>query len=130
MRHTLLETFTGLRRHFSMALAVIVTMWVSLTLFGLGVLAAQQVELIKGRWYDKIEISVFLCSKDSSGDNCTPGEAATDEQRADVLLALESNPEVEHVFYQSPGEVFEEFREVYEDSPILASVTAEDMRLS
>ncbi len=128
MRHTLLETFTGLRRNFSMALAVIVTMWVSLTLFGLGVLAAQQVELIKGRWYDKIEISVFLCSKDSSGDNCTSGQAITDDERADVLSALEANPEVEQVFYQSPDEVFEEFKDVYKNSPVLASVTAEDMQ--
>lgn len=111
-----------------MAVAVIVTMWVSLTLFGLGVLAAEQVDLIKGRWYDKIEISVFLCSKDSSGDNCTKGQATTDAERDAISDFLNANQEVAQVFYQSQQEVFEEFREVYADSPILASVTAEDMQ--
>ena len=40
-----------------MTLAVIMTMWVSLSLFGAGLLASQQVNLMKGKWYDKIEIS-------------------------------------------------------------------------
>ena len=44
MRHTLREAWSGLRRNLSMTLAVIVTMWVSLTLFGGGLLGAQQVE--------------------------------------------------------------------------------------
>ena len=72
MRHTLREAVSGLRRNLSMTLAVIVTMWVSLTLFGVGLLAAQQVELIKGRWYDQIEITVFLCTADSSGMRRAP----------------------------------------------------------
>ena len=53
-----------------MTLAVVVTMWVSLTLFGAGLLAAQQVDLLKDDWYDKVEISVFLCVADSRGGNC------------------------------------------------------------
>lgn len=128
MRYTLLETFSGLRRNFSMALAIVVTMWVSLALFGMGILAAQQVDLIKGRWYDKIEITVFLCSKDSSGPTCTPGKPIAEDQLAAVRSALEVDPEVAQVFYQSPEEVFTEFKEVYRDSPILASVTADDMQ--
>ncbi|MEA5656697.1 MAG: ABC transporter permease, partial [Cutibacterium granulosum] len=60
MRHTLRETRNGLRRNVSMTIAVIVTMWVSLSLFGAALLAAQQVDLIKGKWYDKVEVSVFL----------------------------------------------------------------------
>ena len=128
MRHTLSEALSGLRRNASMTVAVVVTMWVSLSLFGLGLLAAQQVELIKGRWYDKIEITVFMCTADSSGDNCEPGEDATDAQRAAVRSTLESNPEVAQVYYQSKAEVFEEFKDAYADSPILASMSAENMQ--
>jgi len=58
-RHILSETRAGLRQNLTMTLAVIMTMWVSLSLFGAGLLASQQVDLMKGRWYDKIEISVF-----------------------------------------------------------------------
>ena len=128
MRHTLTETLSGLRRNVSMTLAVIVTMWVSLALFGVGILAAQQVDLIKGRWYDKIEITVFLCAADSTGGGCVEGQATTDAQRAAVRAALESNPEVQAVYYQGKPEVFEEFREAYADSPILATMTADDMQ--
>lgn len=128
MRHTLTETLSGLRRNVSMTLAVIVTMWVSLALFGVGILAAQQVDLIKGRWYDKIEITVFLCAADSKGGGCEAGRATTDAQRSAVRAALEANPEVQAVFYQSKAEVFEEFRLAYADSPILATMTADDMQ--
>ena len=38
MRHMLTETWSGLRRNASMTVAVIVTMWVSLTLFGIGLM--------------------------------------------------------------------------------------------
>ncbi len=38
MRHALTEVASGLRRNASMNVAILVTMWVSLTLFGLGVL--------------------------------------------------------------------------------------------
>lgn len=128
MRHTLREMWSGLRRNLSMALAVIVTMWVSLTLFGAGVMATQQVDLLKGRWYDKIEITAFLCTKDSKGRNCDPGQDATQAQKDAILKTLESNPEVAAVYYESKPETFEEFRRVYKDSPILESMTVDMMQ--
>ena len=67
-RHIFSETGAGLRQNLTMTLAVIMTMWVSLSLFGAGLLASQQVDLMKGRWYDKIEISIFLCTADVQGD--------------------------------------------------------------
>ena len=42
MRHTLREMWSGLRRNASMNLAVVVTMLVSLTLFGAGLLVTQR----------------------------------------------------------------------------------------
>jgi cell division transport system permease protein len=111
-----------------MTLAVIVTMWVSLTLFGVGLLATQQVDLLKGRWYDKIEITVFLCTPDSKGKNCEPGLDATQAQKDAVRTTLVDNPEVAQVFYETKAETFEEFKEVYKDSPILESMTVDMMQ--
>lgn len=128
MRHTLRETWSGLRRNASMTIAVIVTMWVSLSLFGIGLLAAQQVDLLKGRWYDKIEVTVFLCTEDSRGVNCDPGAGTTDAQRTEIEAALRANPEVETVYYESKAEAFAEFQEVYADSPILAAMTVDMMQ--
>jgi cell division transport system permease protein len=73
-----------LRQNLTMTLAVIMTMWVSLSLFGRGLLASQQVELMKGRWYDKIEISIFLCAKDTRGDQCDPGQDVTQAQKDEI----------------------------------------------
>jgi cell division transport system permease protein len=129
MRHTLTETWSGLRRNASMTLAVVVTMWVSLTLFGAGLLVAQQVDRLKDDWYDKVEISVFLCVPDSSGSNCTKGEAATDAQRADIEQALRSNPEVAEVFYETKEQAYQQFREYYANNdPILKSTTVDMMQ--
>jgi cell division transport system permease protein len=128
MRHTLREAWSGLRRNLSMTFAVIVTMWVSLTLFGGGLLGAQQVELLKGRWYDKIEISVFLCVADSKGGNCEPGQAATDAQKDTIRTTLETNPEVATVYYESKAEVWADFQRVFKDSPVLADMTQDMMQ--
>ena len=93
-RHILSETRAGLRQNLTMTLAVIMTMWVSLSLFGAGLLASQQVDLMKGKWYDKIEISIFLCAKDTRGDQCDPGQDVTQGQKDEIRRTLEANPEV------------------------------------
>src|SRR5699024_6817809 len=101
-RHILSETWSGLRRNLTMTLAVIVTMWVSLALFGAGLLAYQQVDLMKGKWYDKVEISVFLCGTVSApSETCEGGADATEAQKEVILATLENNPEVEEVLFES-----------------------------
>jgi len=128
MRHTLREMWSGLRRNASMNLAVIVTMWVSLTLFGAGLLVTQQVDLLKGNWYDRIEISVFMCVENSRGGNCEPGVGTTDVEREAIRNALQDNPEVREVFYESKAEAWGEFRKVFADDPILETMTQEMMQ--
>ncbi len=128
MRHTFRETWSGLRRNLSMTIAVIVTMWVSLTLFGAGLMTMQQVDLIKDKWYDKIEISVFLCVEDLGGGNCDAGQDATQAQKDLVRTTLEANPEVEKVYYETKEQAYEEFRKVYKDSALLETVTQDQMQ--
>lgn len=89
MRHTLRETWSGLRRNAAMTLAVVVTMWVSLSLFGAALLATQQVDLLKGKWYDKVEVSVFLCVDGVPGAQCSGEKAATQAQKDAIREALE-----------------------------------------
>lgn len=128
MRHTLRETWSGLRRNLAMTIAVIVTMSVSLALLGAGLLTAKEVDLAKRSLYDKVEISVFLCTENTYGGRCSPGKDATDAQREQVQKTLEANPEVREVTYQSKDEAFEEFKKVFADSPVINSRTAADMQ--
>lgn len=132
MRHTLSETWTSLRRNVSMTMSVVVTMWVSLSLFGLSLLMMQQVDLMKGRWYDKIEISVYLCTTlsggSSNGGTCTPGQETTDAQRQLIQQRLQDNPDVKTVTYESKQDAFADFQQTYKDSPILGTLTVDQMQ--
>jgi len=129
MRHALSETWSGLRRNAGITLAVIMTMWVSLSLFGAGLIAAQQVNLLKDEWYDKIEVTVYLCTaKLQTGGNCDPGQDASDEQKAQIRDAIEKNPEVQWVQYESKPEAYEQFLDVFKDSPIKDSLTMDEMQ--
>ncbi len=131
-RHIFSETRAGLRQNLTMTLAVVMTMWVSLSLFGAGLLANQQVDLMKGRWYDKIEISVFLCTKDTKGDQCSPGLDATQAQKDAVRDTLAANPEVAAggVYFETRGEAYQEFQKAYEGNPIQDSLTIDQMQES
>jgi cell division transport system permease protein len=131
-RHILSETRAGLRQNLTMTLAVIMTMWVSLSLFGAGLLASQQVDLMKGRWYEKIEISVFLCTKDTRGDQCDPGVDATPAQKDEIRRTLESNPEVAPggIYFETKEEAYADFQQAYEGSPIQDSLTVDQMQES
>ena len=131
-RHIFSETGAGLRQNLTMTLAVIMTMWVSLSLFGAGLLASQQVDLMKGRWYDKIEISIFLCTPDVSGDNCDAGQDATDAQKQVIQQTLLSNPEVaaDGVFFENKQQAYDEFQRAYAGSPIRDSLTVDQMQES
>ena len=131
-RHILSETRAGLRQNLTMTLAVIMTMWVSLSLFGAGLLASQQVDLMKGRWYEKIEISVFLCTKDTRGDQCDPGLDATQAQKDEIRRTLESNPEVAPggIYFETKEEAYADFQQAYEGSPIQDSLTVDQMQES
>jgi cell division transport system permease protein len=132
LRHIFSETGSGLRQNLTMTLAVIMTMWVSLSLFGAGLLANQQVTLMKGNWYDKIEISVFLCTKDTRGDNCEPGQEVTPSQKEVIRQTLDSNPEVAPggVYFESKAEAYREFLKAYEGNPIAGSLTEDQMQES
>lgn len=131
-RHIFSETFAGLRQNLTMTLAVMMTMWVSLSLFGAGLLANQQVTLMKGRWYDKIEISIFLCTPDTRGEQCDPGQGVTAAQKDAIQKALETNPEVAPggVYFESKQQAWEEFQKAYEGNPIQDSLTVDQMQES
>lgn len=111
-----------------MTIAVIVTMAVSLSLLGAGILTALEVNLAKSSLYDKVEISVFMCTEKTQGGRCVDGKATTDAQRDQIEQTLKANPEVSEVVYESKEAAFEEFKRVFADSPVVDSRTAADMQ--
>ena len=86
------EIGIGLRRNLSMTVSVILVTFVSLTFVGAAVLTQMQISKLKGEWYDKVEISVFLCPQGSTKPTCAAGEA-TGEQ-IDAIEGLLAQPDV------------------------------------
>src|SRR3712207_6485581 len=106
------ELSNGLRRNLSMTVAVIVTMFVSLTLVGLGLLLNAQANKAEEYWGDRLQITVFLCTESSPGANCIDGQA-TAAQREAVESVLDSNPEVEKGHFETSREAYDKWRAVY-----------------
>ncbi|MFM8896793.1 MAG: ABC transporter permease, partial [Actinomycetales bacterium] len=77
------EVGNGLRRNLTMTIAVIITVAVSLGLFGVSLLVRAQVSTMKDFWYDKVEVSIFLCGKGSDTPSCSGGPV-TDAQRDQI----------------------------------------------
>ena len=120
------EVRIGLRRNLTMTFAVVVTVAISLSLLGIGLLANAQVNAMKDYWYDKIEVSVFLCGTLSESPTCVAG-VVTAEQRTAIKADLEALPVVESVFYESQTEAFSRFKERFADSAIAQNVTADQL---
>lgn len=122
MRPTFLlgEVWTGLRRSASMAVSVMLVAAVSLFFLGTGLLAQRQVEAAKGYWYDKVEVTIFLCTARSSEPNCASG-AVTTNQQASVQALLDSlKPVVKWYEYEDQPSAYTRFREQFRNNPVFA----------
>jgi cell division transport system permease protein len=106
------ELGNGLRRNLSMTIAVIVTMFVSLTLVGLGLLLNTQADKAEEFWGDRLQITVFLCTPNSPGAACIDGKV-TGEQKEAVAQLLDAHPQVERFHYESSQTAYQKWREVY-----------------
>jgi cell division transport system permease protein len=125
-RFLLSEVRIGLRRNLTMTFAVVVTTAISLSLLGIGLLSNAQVGAMKDYWYDKIEVSVFLCGNLSDSPSCTAG-VVTADQRLSIQKDLQEMTVVESVFYESQSEAFKRFQERFKDSAIAQNVTADQL---
>ena len=116
------EVGSGLRRNFTMTVALVVSVAVSLALVGTALLMRAQVDRMKGYWYDKIEVSIFLCGESSVAFTCTG--TVTDLQRANIETILGSlSPTVQDIFYESSDDAYEKFKEQFAGSAILANIS-------
>jgi len=122
------EVGAGLKRNLTMTIAVVVTVAISLALFGAGLLIRAQAETMKDYWYDRIEISVFLCNEFDPGETCASGQV-TDAQKEVIFDTLTSNDEVEDVFYESQEQAYDLFRTRFEDA-IADNITPDQLQES
>ncbi|MGW2958378.1 permease-like cell division protein FtsX [Streptomyces sp. NPDC001220] len=125
------EIGVGLRRNLTMTFAVVVSVALSLALFGGSLLMSDQVTTMKGYWYDKVNVSIFLCNKsDAESDpNCAKG-AVTDDQKKQIQADLGKMSVVEKVTYESQDDAYKHYKEQFGDSPLADSLTPDQMQES
>lgn len=128
LRYVFSELGQGLRRNLSMHIAVVLTLFVSLTLVGFGVLMREQSIKTTDQWGSELQITVYLCKASDDSASCT-GEV-TEAQKDAIEKVMDDSPEVADWRLESKEEAFEKVKELlgpdnFEGpNPVM---TAEDM---
>ncbi|MEU6486727.1 permease-like cell division protein FtsX [Streptomyces sp. NPDC046887] len=133
------EIGVGLRRNLTMTFAVIVSVALSLALFGGALLMRQQVSAMKDFWYDKVNVTVYLCNKNDAGGGaagapatpaCAKG-AVTAAQKKEIKSDLdELTAIVDKVYFETSDEAYKHYKELYGDSAIASIITPDQMQES
>jgi cell division transport system permease protein len=109
------EMWIGLRRNLTMTVAVVVIAAISLTMFGSALMLRNQVNVMKGYWYGKVEVSIFL--KDD----------VTQAQRDQLRSELVAMPDVDRVYFESKEDAYKRFKEQFKDTPDIVANTTPDV---
>jgi cell division transport system permease protein len=113
-KYILSEVMVGLWRNVTMTVAMIITMAVSLTMLGASLVLYQQIDSMKGYYYDKVQVSIFL-----KGD-------ITDPQRTALQSQLQGDPLVKAVIHESKDDAWKKFQQQFKDAPDLVAATKPD----
>ncbi|GAA0573295.1 MULTISPECIES: permease-like cell division protein FtsX [Actinomadura] len=124
VQFVLQEIWIGLRRNMTMTISLVITVAIAMALFGTGLLLRQQVDSSKSYWYDKIEVSIFLCAKTSSNPSCQKQDV-TDQQRQALKGQLDQMPQVSEVQYENKQQAYDRFKDRFAGSPGFVESTRE-----
>ncbi|WP_029068667.1 permease-like cell division protein FtsX [Jonesia quinghaiensis] len=132
LQFILSEIGIGLRRNLSMTISVILVTFVSLTFVGAAILTQGQIQKFKGEWYDKVEITVYLCPRDSTVPSCADGEATQEHinQIEQVLESPEVSPEIREVMFESKDDAWVAFERNFSDRWWFTEMSVDDMNAS
>ncbi|MFI2366831.1 permease-like cell division protein FtsX [Streptomyces sp. NPDC018833] len=125
------EIGVGLRRNLTMTFAVIVSVALSLALFGGALLMREQVNTMKDFWYDKVNVSIFLCNKNDAATSpqCAKG-AVTSAQKEQIQSDLKKMNVVDTVDHETAEQAYKHYKEQYGDTPIASTITPDQMQES
>ncbi|RLP76501.1 ABC transporter permease [Mycetocola tolaasinivorans] len=124
------EVFTGLRRNLSMVVSIILVTFISLTFVGAAALMQMQIGQMKGYWYDRAQVAIYLCPEGSLSESCAGG-AVTDDQRAAVEAQLKGaalTPIIEKYYFESKDEAYKRFQEKFSGNEITKYVTPDQLQ--
>ncbi|PRZ14545.1 permease-like cell division protein FtsX [Nesterenkonia sandarakina] len=123
------ETFSSLRRNVAMVASVILVTFISLTFVGSAALMQTQVNQMTDDFYDRLELSVFLCTENSPQSACPTGAVSAD-QRDSLEHTLTDGAASQYVAsyrHETQQEALDDFLETRGENSRTASLTASDM---
>ena len=126
------EAGSGLRRNVSMVISVILVTFISLTFVGAAILLQMQIGQMKGYWYDRAQVAVYMCTDVDNTGNCTQA-AATQAQIDNVEAQLQSPtlaPFIQKYEFETHDQAYANFQAQFADNPIAAFVTPNDLNES
>lgn len=119
------EVANGLRRNVSMVVSVILVTFISLTFVGAAILLQMQIGQMKGYWYDRAQVAIYMCTDVDTTGNCTQTEAtkaqidAVEAQLKSASLA----PYIKKFEFETHDQAYANFQSQFADSPIAGFVT-------
>ncbi|MEV0348781.1 permease-like cell division protein FtsX [Nonomuraea sp. NPDC050680] len=119
------EVWIGLRRNLTMTIAVVITVAVGMAMLGIGLMINAQVTMMQGFWYDKVEVSVFLCGKNTPMPSCK-GKPISAQQTKDLQGEIQGMPGVEQVLYENQATAYANFQKTYAGNKLLVQATTVD----
>ena len=115
-RYAVREVATSFRRNLLMTVAAILTMWVSLTLFGGAQLINQASRDASVQWRGGVELNIFLRT------DVTPGQVEA------IGRQLDNMPEVKRNSFVNQQAAYREFKTLFSNQPVyLDNVQATDL---
>ncbi|NUP75282.1 MAG: ABC transporter permease [Sinomonas sp.] len=126
------EIASGLRRNLAMVVSVILVTFVSLTFVGAAGILQLQINQMKGYWYDRVQVAIFLCGQGSTAPGCASGPVTEDQQKS-IKALLDSPAVAQYVndyHFESQSEAYQHFKEQFANSPIVDSVTPDQLPAS
>lgn len=119
------EVAHGLRRNFSMVVSIVLVTFISLTFVGAAILLQMQINQMKGYWYDRAQVAVYLCTQYDEGSTCNSLEA-TAEQKANIEEQLKSPvlaPLIKQVEFEDHDAAYARYQKKFSDSDSSGFVT-------
>lgn len=115
-KYVLSEVAVGLWRNISMTIAMIITMAVSLTMLGAGLLMYFQVESMEDYYRGKVQIIVYL-NNEVTEDS---------EEKKQLESALANDSMVQSLDFKTKEQAWEDFKVLFKDAPDLINSVEPD----
>lgn len=119
------EVGTGLRRNLSMVVAVVLVTFVSLTFVGAAMLMQLQIGQMKGYWYDRAQVAVYMCTSVDNTKHCNLTEAT--QPQIDAVKAQLTSPTlaplINRFVFENHAQAYAKYKQQFSGSEASKFVT-------